>query len=109
MALYVFVFLFVGCLLLSLALLWRLDWLRFRPSSSPEGARCSTLPRRLKPRSSDDCPACRLASTPTSASGPAPALVRRLSRGEKPPGSTKAREHRGLHLPQSAVCVLRDH
>src|SRR5205085_3439837 len=76
MALYVFVFLFVGCLLLSLALLWRLDWLRFRPSSSPEGARCSTLPRRLKPRSSDDCPACRLASTPTSASGPAPALVR---------------------------------
>jgi hypothetical protein len=33
MALYVF--LFVGCLLLSLALLWRLDWLRFRLSSSP--------------------------------------------------------------------------
>jgi hypothetical protein len=67
MALYVFVFLFVGCLLLSLALLWRLDWLRLRPSSSPEGARCSTLPRRLKPRCPDDCPACRLASTPVLA------------------------------------------
>jgi hypothetical protein len=74
MALYVF--LFVGCLLLSLALLWRLDWLRFRLSSSPEGARRGTLPRLLKPRCPDDCPACRLASTPASARGPAPALVR---------------------------------
>ena len=33
----------------------------------------------------------------------------RLSRGQKPPGSTQAREHRGLRLSQSAVRVLRDH
>src|SRR5215467_3007108 len=76
MALYVCVFLFVGCLLLFLALLWHLDWLRFRPFSSKGAARRSTLHRLLKPRSPDDCPACRLASTPASASGPAPALVR---------------------------------
>jgi transposase-like protein/IS1 family transposase len=30
----------------------------------------------LKPRSPDDCPACRLASTPSSGGGPAPAPVR---------------------------------
>ena len=76
MALYVFVFLFVDCLLLSLALLWRLDWLRFRPSSSRGGARRSTLPRLLKPRCPDDCPACRLASSPSSVVAPASPAVR---------------------------------
>jgi len=39
MALQVFVFLLVVCLLLSLALLWRLDWFRLRPSSSPGGVK----------------------------------------------------------------------
>ena len=33
MAFQIFLFLLVVCLLLSLALLWRLDWLRLRPSS----------------------------------------------------------------------------
>ena len=61
MVLHVFVFLLVVCLLLSLALLWRLDWFPFRPSSSRGWAKRSTLHRLLKPRSPDDCPACRLA------------------------------------------------
>jgi IS1 family transposase/transposase-like protein len=76
MSLHVFVFLFdVVCLLLSLVLLWRLSWFHLRPSSSG-GAKRTTLHRLLKPRTPDDCPACRLASTPSSGVGPAPAPVR---------------------------------
>jgi hypothetical protein len=45
MALHVFVFLLVVCLLLSLALLWRLDWFPLRPSSSRGGAKRTTLHR----------------------------------------------------------------
>jgi transposase-like protein/IS1 family transposase len=76
MALHVFVFLLVVCLLLSLALLWRLDWFHLRPSSSSGRAKRSTLHRLLKPRCPDDCPACRLASTTSSGVGPAPLPVR---------------------------------
>jgi hypothetical protein len=67
----------------------------------------STLHRLLKPRSPDDCPACRLASTHAAGGGPAP--VRPLARGQKPPSRTQAREHRGLCLSQPAMPVLRDH
>jgi hypothetical protein len=52
----VFVFLLVVCLLLSVALLWRLDWLHFRPSFSRGGAKRTRLHRLLKPRCPDDCP-----------------------------------------------------
>jgi len=55
-----YVFLLMVCLLLSLALLWRLDWFPLRPSSSRGEAKHSTLQRLLKPRCPDDCPACRL-------------------------------------------------
>ena len=76
MALHVFVFLLVVCLLFSLVLLWRLDWFHFRPSSSRGGAKRTTLHRLLKPRCPDDCPACRLSCTNSSVVGPAPAPVR---------------------------------
>jgi IS1 family transposase len=76
MAVHVYVFLLVVCLLLSLALLWRLCWFHLRPSTSRGGAKRSALHRLLKPRCPDDCPACRLASTPSSAGGPAPTPVR---------------------------------
>src|SRR5258708_12454488 len=76
MVLHVFVFLLVVCLLLSLALLWRLDWFPLRPSSSKGRAKRSTLHRLLKPRCPDDCPACRLASTPASGGGLASTPVR---------------------------------
>src|SRR5438132_2585173 len=75
MALHVFVFLLVVCLLLSLALLWRLDCFPLRSSSARGGAKCTTLQRLLPPRTPDDCSACRLASTSASAGGPAPAPV----------------------------------
>jgi transposase-like protein/IS1 family transposase len=67
-----FAILLVVCLLLCLALLWRLDWFPLRPFSSHGGAKHTTLRRLLKPRSPDDCPACRLASTASSGGGPAP-------------------------------------
>jgi len=72
MALLVFVFLLMVCLLLSVALLWRLDWFPLQPCSSRGGAKGTTLHRLLKPRCPDDCPACRLASTPSSGGEPAP-------------------------------------
>jgi len=76
MALYVFLFLLVVCLLLSLALLWRLDWFYLEPSSSRGGTMHSRAQRLLKPRSPDDCPACRPVSTASSGAGLAPRLVR---------------------------------
>ena len=76
MALHVLVFLLVVCLLLALARLRRLCWFPFRPSYTKGVAKRSRLPRLLKPRCPDDCPACRLASTPLSGGGPAPAPVR---------------------------------
>jgi hypothetical protein len=65
------VFLFVVCFLLSLALLGRLDWFPLRPSSSQGATKRPTPLRLLKPRSPDDCPACRLASTASSGGGSA--------------------------------------
>ena len=73
---YVCVFLLVVCLLLSLVLLWRLDWFHLRPSSSRGGAKRNTLHRHLQPRSPDDCPACRLSSTASLSGGPAHLPVR---------------------------------
>src|SRR2546423_6081013 len=107
MVLHVFVVLLVVCLLLCLALLWRLDWFPLRSSSSRGGAKRTALQRLLKPRTPDDCSACRLASTPASAVGLAPAPVRRLLRGQKPPGSTQASQHRWVRLSQPKVPVLR--
>ena len=76
MVLHVLVFLLVVCPLLSLALLWRQDWLHLRPFSSRGGAKRSTLHRLLKPCCPDDCPACCSGSTALSGGGPAPASVR---------------------------------
>jgi IS1 family transposase len=76
MSVHVYLFLLAVCLLLSLARFGRLCWFHRRPSFSQGGAKHSTLHRLLKPRCPDDCPACRLASTPSSGGEPAPAPVR---------------------------------
>ena len=72
MGIHIVLFLLVVCLLISQALLWRLDWFHVRSSSLPCGAKHSKLHRLLKPRTPDDCPACRHASTPSLGGGPAP-------------------------------------
>jgi hypothetical protein len=81
MALHVFVFvsLLVVCLLRSLELLWRLDRFPLRPSSSRGGVKRIRLQRLLKPRSPDDCPACRLSCTNLSVVGSAPTDVASLA------------------------------
>jgi IS1 family transposase/transposase-like protein len=104
MAIDVFVFLLVVCLLLSLALLWRLDWFALRPSSSRGGAKRSKLPRQLKPRCPDDCPACRLASPPSSGGGPGHAPVRPWSEVKSRRGAPKRVKTEGYSCPNQQ-CV----
>jgi hypothetical protein len=66
---FVFVYLLVVCLFLSLARLGRRDWYHCRPSSSRGGAKRSRLHRLLKPRCPDNYPVCRLASTHLAGGG----------------------------------------
>ncbi len=98
---FVFVFLLVVCFILSLALLWRLDWFPFRPSSSRGGAKRNTLHRLLRPRSPDDCSVCRLASPPTSGAGPAPIPVRPWSEVKSRRGAPKRIVTEGFACPNS--------
>ncbi len=97
--LFVFVFLLVVCLFLCLALLWRLDWFRLQPSSSRDAAKRTLLHRLLKPRTPDDCPACRLASTATSAGEPGPAPVRPWSEVKSRRGAPKRVNTQGYACP----------
>jgi len=99
MSVHVYVFLLVVCLFLSLALLWHLSWFHLRPSSSRGGAKRSTLQRLLKPRSPDDCPACRLASTPSSGAGPAPLPVRPWREVKSRRGAPKRINTEGFACP----------
>jgi IS1 family transposase len=97
--LFVFVFLLVVCLIISLALLWRLDWFPLRPASSQGAAKRTMLPRLLKPRTPDDCPACRLASTASSAGEPAPVPVRPWSEVKSRRGAPKRVNTAGYACP----------
>src|SRR5215470_8832944 len=72
MTFHVFLFLLSVCLLLSLALLWRLGWLPLHPSHSAVASRRNPVHRLLKPRTPLDCPSCRLGSTSSSGGEPSP-------------------------------------
>ena len=98
MALPVSLFVFVF-FLLSLALLWRLGWLPLQISSSRAGAIHSTVHRLLKPRTPDDCPACRLAVTPSSGGRSAPAQVRPWSEVKSRRGAPKRIPTEGYACP----------
>ena len=110
MSIHMYVFLVVVCLLLTLALLWRLDWLPLQRSSSKGVAKGSTLHRLLKPRTPDDCPACRLASTASSGGGPATAPVRPWSEVKSRRGAPKRvnTEGFGCPNPQCRYCGITD-
>ena len=99
MTFHIVVFLLSVCLLLSLARLWRLRWFPLRPSSSRGRAKRSRLHRLLKPRSPDDCPACRLASPASSAGGPAPAPVRPWREVKSRRGAPKRVNTQGYACP----------
>ncbi len=94
-----FVFLLVVCLLLCLALFWRLGWFPLRPCSSRAGVKRSTLRRLLKPRCPDDCPACRLGSPPSSGAGPAPVPVRPWPEVKSRRGAPKRIDTQGFACP----------
>jgi hypothetical protein len=96
MAVHVYVFPLVVCLLFFLALLWRLDWLHLQPSHARGGAKCSRLHRLLKPRCPDDCPACRLASPASSGEEPAPGPVRPWPEGKSRRGAPKRIDTEGF-------------
>ena len=110
MAVHVYIFLLVGCLLFFLALLWRLDWLHLQPSHSRGGAKRSRLHRLLKPRCPDDCPACRLASTASSGEEPAPGPVRPWREVKSRRGAPKRVNTEGFACPnpQCPYCGITD-
>jgi hypothetical protein len=110
MAFHLFLFLLVVCLILSLALLWRLDWLHLRSASSRGGTKRTRLHRLLKPRTPDDCPACRLTSTPSSGRGLAPLPVRPWSEVKSRRGAPKRVNTEGFACPnqQCAYCGITD-
>ncbi len=99
MVLHLFVFLLVVCLLLALALFWCLDRLPHRPSSPKGAAKRSSLPRLLKPRTPDDCPACRLGFPPALGGGTASALVRPWSEVKSRRGAPKRISTEGFACP----------
>jgi IS1 family transposase len=91
--------LLVICLLLSLARLGCLCWLHPQPCASRGGAKRSTLHRLLKPRCPDDCPACRLASTPASGGGLASTSVRPWREVKSRRGASKRVNTQGFACP----------
>jgi len=103
MSVHVYVFLLVVCLLLCPTLLWRLDWFALRPSSSSGGTKRTTLQRLLKPRCPDDCPACRLGSTPWLGGEPAPVPVRPWCEVKSRRGAPKRSTHRATPVPTESA------
>ena len=100
MAFQIDVFLLMFFLILTLAWLWRHGWPPLQPLHFKTETVRTTVHRLLSPRTPDDCPVCRLASTASSGGSPAPGLVRRLSRGEKSPRSPSlASTPKGMLVP----------
>jgi hypothetical protein len=64
----------------------------------------TTLPRLLKPRTPDDCPICRLATTPSLGVGPAPGPVRPWSEVKSRRGALKRIDTEGFACP-NRQCV----
>ena len=95
----VFVFLLVSFLILFLARLGRLFWLSLQPSHSQAARRRTLVHRLLKPRCPDDCPACRLASTPSSGVKPASVPVRPWSEVKSRRGAPKRVNTEGFACP----------
>jgi transposase-like protein len=99
MAIYFYVFLLVVCLFLLLSRLEHLGWFPLRPDSSQGAAKRTMLPRLLKPRTPDDCPACRLAFPALSAGESAPVLVRPWCEVKSRRGAPKRIDTEGFACP----------
>ena len=100
MAFHVFLFLLVTFLLFCLLQLWPFCWSHHGSAQSRTVAKMrSTLHRLLKPRTPLDCPACRLASTPSSVVGPPPAPVRPWREVKRRRGAPKRVKTEGYACP----------
>jgi hypothetical protein len=99
MAFEIDVFLLMFFLILTLTWLWRHGWLPLQPSPFKTGAVRTTGHRLLKPRTPDDCPACRLASTASSSGGPTPLPVCPWSEVKSRRGAPKRRPTEGFACP----------
>ena len=111
MTVHVFVFLLVSFLLFSPSLLWHLCWLHHDPAPTRAAAKVrTTLHRLLKPRTPDDCPACRRASTPSLSGGPVPAPIRPWREVKGRPGASKSIPTEGSAClnPQCRCCGITD-
>ena len=96
----VHVFLLVFLLIISLSLLCALCWLHPGPAQSRGAAKMRIgLHRLLKPRSPDDCSACRLASPASSVVGPVPVPVRPWSEVKSRRGAPKRVKTEGFACP----------
>jgi len=95
----VHVFLLVFLLIFSLALLCALRWPHHGPLKSRATKVHTKLQRLLKPRSPDDCLACRLGSTASSGEGPAPAAVRPWREVKSRRGAPKRIDTAGFACP----------
>ena len=83
-----------------LLLLCALCWPHPGPIQSRAAAKMrTTLHRLLKPRTPDDCPACRLTSTSSPGAGPAPAPVRPWSEVKSRRGAPKRINTQGFACP----------
>jgi transposase-like protein len=109
MAVPVLLFVFVF-FLLSLALLWPPGWLPLQTSSSRAGAIHSSVQCLLKPRTPDDCPACRLASPPSSSGRSAPTPVRPWREVKSRRGAPKHVNTAGFAClnPQCTYCGITE-
>jgi IS1 family transposase len=96
MTFYVFLFLLVCFLLLSLSLLCRLSWPHLQLSHAPIGSRRALVHRLLKPRTPLDCPLCRLDSPGVQ---PASAPIRPWSEVKSRRGAPKRVNTEGFACP----------
>ena len=98
-------------LLFSLVLLCALCWPHPGPAQSRAAAKMrTTLHRLLKPRCPDDCPACRLTSTPSSGRGPASGAVQPWREVKSRRGAPKRVNTEGYACPnpQCRYCGITD-
>ncbi len=99
MAFQIIVFLHIFFLILTLAWLWRHGWLPLQPSHCKTGAVRTTVHRLLQPRTPDDCPLCRLASTPSLGAGPVPGPTRPWGEVKSRRGAPKRVNTEGFACP----------
>jgi len=99
MAFYVFLFLLLSALMLSLARLCHLYSLHHCLLRSRAGAVHPMVHRLLKPRTPRDCPACRLSSNFSAVVGPSPLPVRPWHEVKSQRGAPKRMNTQGFACP----------